>query len=111
MGQARVARGLDTRDIVTRAGGDPALATYNSEAEVLTAPGVGDAALAAARDSVVNRTGAAEPAQKRAKDAALRAAALLRHTDAILAADAEYQTKLAAVIAAATLAELDAIVP
>ena len=111
MGQARVARGLDTRDIVERAGGDPTLATYNPDREILNAPGVSDAALVTARDSVVNRTGAAEPAQKRAKDAALRAAALLRNTDAILAADAEYQTKLAAVVAAATLAELDAITP
>lgn len=111
MGQARVAPGLDTKAIVERAGGDPALATYDLRAEVLTAPGVTDAALATARDAVVNRTGNATTQNKRAKDAALRNAALQRNTDAVLAGDAAYQAKLAAVIAAVTLADLDAIVP
>lgn len=109
MGQARIAPGTDTRDVIERAGGDPTLAKFDPDRLVLSHPDISDANLAATVADVENRTASAGTQDKRNKESAIRAAALQRHTDAVLAADAVYQAELSAITAATTLADLDAI--
>lgn len=111
MGQARVAKGTDTRDVIERTGEDPALAKFDPDRLVLAHPNVTDAVLAATIAGVENRTANAGAQDKRNKETEIRAAALQRHTDAVLAADTTYQAQLTDVVNAVTLADLDAITP
>ena len=97
------------REIINRAGGDPTLATYDSETNTLTAPDVTDANLATAQAAIAGRTAPATIDDKRAKAAQKQAEAFQRRDDAFLAGDATYQAELAAIAAATTLADLDAV--
>jgi hypothetical protein len=98
------------REVVDRAGGDPLLATYDSETQTLTAPDVTDAALATAQAEIVGRTAPATTNDKRAKADVAAQSARERADAALLAADATYQAALVDIAAAATLADLDAVI-
>lgn len=98
------------REIIDRAGGDPTLATYDSATSTLTAPDVSDANLATAQAAIAGRTAAATIDDKRNKAAQGADAARQRADDALLAADATYQTALVDIAAATTLADLDAVI-
>ncbi|NIT36977.1 MAG: hypothetical protein GTN49_10850 [candidate division Zixibacteria bacterium] len=97
------------REYVQRAGGDRDLASYDIDTQTLTAPDVTDTDLANAKTAVDNRTANVRQRDRRRKRRAIRRAALQRHEDAVLAADAVYQTGLTDINAATTLADLDAI--
>lgn len=97
------------RQIIDRAGGDPSLATFDSETSTLTAPDLTDRQLSDSQAAIVGRTAPATIEDKRLKDAEKRAEAFKRRDDAFLAGDATYQAELAAITAATTLADLDAI--
>lgn len=98
------------REIIDRAGGDPSLATYDSETSTLTAPDVSDADLATAQAAIAGRTAPATTNDKRAKAAQGAEAARDRADAALLAGDATYQAALVDIAAAATLADLDAVI-
>jgi len=98
------------REIIERAGGDPALATYDGATSTLTAPDVSDADLATAQAAIAGRTAAATTNDKRAKANLAAAEARKRADAALLAADATYQAALVDIAAATTLADLDAVV-
>jgi len=98
------------REIIDRAGGDPTLATYDSETQTLTAPDVTDANLATAQAEIAGRTAPATVDDKRTRAAEAAQAARQRADDALLAADATYQSALTDIAAATTLADLDAVV-
>jgi hypothetical protein len=97
------------REIINRAGGDPSLASYESETQTLTAPDLTDVQLSDAQAALAGRTAPATIDDKRKKAAIKADEALQRHNDAVLAADATYQAELTAIAAATTLADLDAI--
>lgn len=98
------------REIIDRAGGDPTLATYDSGTSTLTAPDVTDADLATAQAAIAGRTATATTNDKRARADVAAQAARQRADDALLLADATYQTALTDIAAATTLADLDAVV-
>jgi len=96
------------REIIDRAGGDPTLATYS--VDTLTAPDLTDAQLSTAQAAIAGRTATASIDDKRKKAEVAAAAARQRADDALLAADATYQSALTDIAAATTLADLDAVV-
>ena len=98
------------REIIDRAGGDPSLASYDSETTTLTAPDVTDANLATAKAAIDGRTATATTNDKRARADLAALAARERADAALLAADATYQTALTDIAAASTLADLDAVI-
>ena len=98
------------REIIDRAGGDPSLATYDSGTSTLTAPDVTDANLATAQAAIAGRTATASVDDKRDKANVAAQAARQRADDALLLADATYQTALTDIAAATTLADLDAVI-
>lgn len=95
--------------VVDRAGADPAQATYDTTANTLECPDVTQPVLDAARAAVFNRTGTARPKDKQQVRQEMRRKALRAHEQAILGADAVYQTKLTEINAATTIADLEAI--
>lgn len=97
------------RQIIDRAGGDPSLATYDSETQTLTAPDLTDVQLSDSQAAIAGRTAPATTNDKRAKAQEKQTEAFKRRDDAFLAGDATYQAELSAIAAATTLADLDAI--
>lgn len=95
--------------VVDRAGADALLANFDSATNTLTCPDVTQPVLDAARDAVVNSTGTARAQDKQAVRQEMRRKALRAHEQAILAADAVFQTKLTEINAATTMAQLEAI--
>lgn len=109
MGTVVVPPDFPMDDLVRRVGGDRETTNYDTATQTLDVRGVDNATLTAARDGINARTALAESDDKRRVADAKRTAALQRHHDAILAADAVYQAELVAIAAAVTLADLDAI--
>jgi hypothetical protein len=95
--------------VVERAGANPDLAGYDPATNTLTCPDVDQPTLDAARAAIVNSTGAARAQDKKEVRQQIRRKALRAHEQAILAADAVFQTKLTEINAATTLAQLEAI--
>lgn len=110
MGTVVTAPDTPMRRYLDEAGADQTLATYDNATQVLTAPDVSDAALASAKATVDGRTATATPNDKRRRAGEAKQAAIQRHQDAFLLADATYQTALTDIGAATTLADLDAVV-
>ena len=109
MGTVAVPSDFDMADLIRRAGGDRNTSKYDPDTTTLDVPGIADATLVTTRDQMNARTARADTNDKTAKQRAARAAALQRHEDAVLAADAVYQAALPRITAAVTLADLDGI--
>lgn len=95
--------------VVDRANADPNLANYDTATNTLTCPDVDQPTLDAARAAVVNSTGPARAQDKQAVRQEMRRKALRAHEQAVLDADAVFQTKLTEINAATTMAQLEAI--
>ena len=95
--------------VVDRASADPNLADYDTATNTLTCPDVTQPVLDAARAAVFNSTGTARSKDKQRVRQEIRRKALRAHDEAVLAADALFQTKLTEINAAATIADLEAI--